>query len=124
MQNLVAKRKNHVATGHHPVLNASLWNRNNFQSFRPLNMSRTLNRSTRSSWDDVGFSRVMVCFHWPTPISIKLGSIIMCRTVSTEPIPIAIVIPVIMCMGTVPNLTLILVLIMWFVTDFQCYFAL
>ena len=61
---------------------------------------------------------IMVCFHCPTPIPtlipipilIQMANIIMCRTVSTESIPI----PILMQMGTVPNLTLILLLIRWF----------
>ena len=57
----------------------------------------------------------MVCFHYPTsipiPIPIQMVNIIMCRTVSTEPILIPIPIPILMQMGTVPNLTLISVLI-------------
>ena len=46
----------------------------------------------------------MVHFHCPTPIIMKLGSMIMCRTVSTEPTPIPIVIPNPIPMATVPNL--------------------
>ena len=49
----------------------------------------------------------------PAPIPMKLGSIIMCKTVSTEPTLISIVIPILMQMGTVPNLTLISVPIRW-----------
>ena len=61
-------------------------------------------------------SSLMVCFHCPTPIPmpipipIQMANIIMYRTVSTEPIPI----PVLMQMFTVPSLTLISVLIRWF----------
>ena len=47
---------------------------------------------------------VMVHFHCPTPIPMKLGSMIMCRTVSTEPTPIPIVIPNPIPMAAVPNL--------------------
>ena len=40
------------------------------------------------------FFPLMVCFHCPTPIPIpiliQMANIIMCRTVSTEPIPIPI----------------------------------
>ena len=58
------------------------------------------------------FSNMLkVCFHCltpiPIPIPIQMANVIMCRTVSTEPIPI----PIPMQMGTVPNLTLISVLI-------------
>ena len=58
---------------------------------------------------------LMVCFHCPTaiptPIPIQMANnIIMFRTVSTKPIPIDIP----MQMGTIPNLTLISVLIQWF----------
>ena len=53
---------------------------------------------------------IMVCFHCPTPIPtptpipipMKLGSIKMCRTVSTEPRPIPMPIPI--PMATVPIL--------------------
>ena len=60
-----------------------------------------------------------MCFHCPTPIltpiPIQVANIIMvCRTVSTEPIPIPLLIPFPMQIGTVPNLTLISVLIRWF----------
>ena len=52
---------------------------------------------------------LMVCLHCPTPIPtpipipipMKLGSMMMCRTVSTEPIPIPIAIPILIPMGTV-----------------------
>ena len=47
----------------------------------------------------------------PMPIPIQIANIITCSTVSTEPILIPIPIPVLMQMGTVPNLTLISVLI-------------
>ena len=47
----------------------------------------------------------------PIPIPIKMANIIMCRTVSAEPIPIPGLIPILMQMGIVPNLTLILILI-------------
>ena len=61
----------------------------------------------------------MVCFHCPTPIPIpipmKLGSLITCRTVSTEPRPIPIPIP----MATVPNLAPILVQIRWSLSSFH-----
>ena len=56
----------------------------------------------------------------PIPILIQLANIIMCRTVSAEPIPI----PILMQMGTVPNLTMISVLIRWNLTSFHCDFAL
>ena len=46
----------------------------------------------------------------PIQILIQMANIIVCRTVSTEPI----LIPIPMQMGTVPNLTLISVLIRWF----------
>ena len=65
---------------------------------------------------------VMVCLHCPTPIltpiPMKLSSIILCRSVSTEPTSIPIVIPIPMQMGTVPNLTPILVLIRWYCSWF------
>ena len=68
---------------------------------------------------------LLVCFHCPTPIPIpiQMANIIMCRTVSTELIPIPIPIPIPMQMGTVPNLTLILVLIRWNLTSFHCDFT-
>ena len=55
---------------------------------------------------------LMVCFHCPTPIpgatpiavTMKLGLIKMCRTVSTEPRPIPIAIAIPMPMVTVPIL--------------------
>ena len=50
---------------------------------------------------------------------MKLGSMIMCRTVSTEPIPIPIVIPILIPMATVPNLAPILVLIRWNLSSFH-----
>ena len=58
----------------------------------------------------VDVSVLMVCFHCPTPIPtltpipipMKLGSIKMCRTVSTEPRPIPIPIPI--PMATIPIL--------------------
>ena len=66
---------------------------------------------------------VMACFHYPTPIPIafpiQMANIIMYRTVSTEPIPISIL----MQLGTVPNLTLISVPIRWFVSNFHRNFA-
>ena len=59
----------------------------------------------------------MVCSHCPTPIpkpiSMEMDPIIMCRTVSTEPTPIPILIPVLIPMATVPNLVLISVPIWW-----------
>ena len=45
---------------------------------------------------------------------IQMTNIIMCRNVSTEPILIPILIPILMQMGTVPNLTPISVPIRWF----------
>ena len=62
---------------------------------------------------------VMVCFNCqtpihmpiPIPILIQMANIVMCKTVSTEPI----LIPIRMQMGTVPNLTLILVPIRYFI---------
>ena len=67
---------------------------------------------------------LMVCFHCltliPTPIPMKLGSMIMCRTVSTEPRPIPIPIPI--PMATVPNLAPISVLIRWNLSNFHCNF--
>ena len=51
------------------------------------------------------------------------ANIIMCRTVSTEPILIPILIPIPMQMDTVPNLTLISVPIRWILTSFHCDFA-
>ena len=50
---------------------------------------------------------------------MKLGSMIMCRTVSTEPIPIPIVIPILIPMATVPNLAPILVPIRWNLSSFH-----
>ena len=55
---------------------------------------------------------LIVCFHCPTPIPtptpipipMKLGSIKMCRTVSTEPRLIPILIPIPIPMATVPIL--------------------
>ena len=51
----------------------------------------------------------MECLHWPTPIPIpiptELGAIILLRRVYGGPM----LIPILMQMGTVPNLTLILV---------------
>ena len=57
---------------------------------------------------------IMVCFHCPTPtprpipipipIPIKLGSIAMCRSVSTEPTPTPMHVPIPIPVGTVPNL--------------------
>ena len=61
----------------------------------------------------------MVCFHCPIPIPplisipMKLGSMIMSRTVSIEPTPIPIVIPILTLMATVPNLAPISVPIRW-----------
>ena len=58
-----------------------------------------------------------------TPIPMKLGPMIMCRTVSTEarliPIPIPIPIP----MATVPNLAPIYVPVRWNLTNFHCNFC-
>ena len=59
----------------------------------------------------------MVCLHCPTPIpkpiSMEMDPMIMCRTVSTEPTQIPILIPVLIPMATVPNLVLISVPIWW-----------
>ena len=71
---------------------------------------------------------IMVCFHCPIPIPtpipipipMKLGSMIMCRTVCTEPTPIPIVIPILIPMATVPNLAPISVLIRWNLSSFHC----
>ena len=52
---------------------------------------------------------------------MKLGSMIMCRTVSTEPRPIPI--PIQIPMATVPNLAPISVLIRWNLTNFHCNFC-
>ena len=76
----------------------------------------------RTFW--LGF---MVCFHCPIPIPtpipipipMKLGSMIMCRTVSTEPTLIPIVIPIPIPMATVPNLAQILVPIRWNLSSFH-----
>ena len=73
----------------------------------------------------------MVCFHCPTLIPvpipilipIQMADIIMCRTVSTEPILIPTPILILMQMVTVPNMTPILVLIRWNLTSFHCDFA-
>ena len=55
-----------------------------------------------------------MCFYCliliPIPILIQMANIIICRTVSTEPIPIP------MQMATAPNLTLILATIRWNLT--------
>ena len=59
----------------------------------------------------------------PKPISMKMDPIIMCRTVSTEPTLISILIPVLIPMATVPNLVLISVPIRWNSTHFHCDFA-
>ena len=74
---------------------------------------------------------LMVCFHCPTPIPIpipipipmELASIVMCRTVSTEPtsIPMHALIP--MPMGTVPILVPTSVLIRCNLTSFHCNFC-
>ena len=53
------------------------------------------------------------------PIPMKLGSMIMCRTVFTEPRLIPIPIP----MATVPNLAPISVPIRWNLTNFHCQFC-
>ena len=58
------------------------------------------------------FMTLMVCFHCltprprpvPIPITMKLGSMIMIRSVYTEPIQIPIPILIRMQMATVPNL--------------------
>ena len=69
----------------------------------------------------------MVRFHCPTPIPTPIpilipiqmaNIIIMCKTVSTEPTPISIL----MQMGTVPYLAPILVPIRWNLTNFHCNF--
>ena len=65
----------------------------------------------------------MVCFHCPTriptpipiPIPMKLGSMLKCGTVSTEPALIPIPIP----MATVPNLAPISVPIRWNLSNFH-----
>ena len=48
----------------------------------------------------------MVCFHCPTliprPTPIKMALIVMCRSVSTEPTPIAMHVPIPIPMATVP----------------------
>ena len=70
---------------------------------------------------------VMVCFHCPTPIPIpipmELVSIVMCRTVSTEPTPIPMHAPIPMPMGTVPILAPTSVLIRCNLTSFHCNFC-
>ena len=69
----------------------------------------------------------MVCFHCPTPIPIpipmELASIVMCRTVSTEPTPIPMHAPIPMPMGTVPILAPTSVLIRCNLTSFHCNFC-
>ena len=68
---------------------------------------------------------LMVCFDCPIPIPtlipipMKLGSMIMCRTVYTEPTPIPIVISIPIPMATVPNLAQISVPIRWTLSSFH-----
>ena len=73
------------------------------------------------------FYGLMVCFHCPTPIPIpipmELASIVMCRTVSTEPTPIPMHAPIPMPMGTVPILAPTSVLIRCNLTSFHCNFC-
>ena len=74
---------------------------------------------------------IMVCFHCPTPIPIlipipilmELASIVMCRTVSTEPTLIPMHAPIPMPMGTVPILAPTSVLIRCNLTNFHCNFC-
>ena len=77
-----------------------------YKNTTKLNLWHVRQRNDNSSL----CSRVMVCFHCPTPIPtltpipipMKLASIKMCRTVSTEPRPIPMPIPI--PMATVPIL--------------------
>ena len=66
---------------------------------------------------------IMVCFHCPIPTPrptlMQMAIIVICRTVSTEPTPIPIVIPFLIPMATVPNLAPILVPIRRNVSSFH-----
>ena len=59
----------------------------------------------------------------PIPIPMELASIVMCRTVSTEPTPIPMHAPIPMPMGTVPILAPTSVLIRCNLTSFHCNFC-
>ena len=65
----------------------------------------------------------MVCFHCPTriptPIPMKLGSMLKFGTVSAEPALIPIMIPIPIPIATVPNLAPISVPIRWNLSNFH-----